>query len=272
MQKKCLELSCYVCGAGAFGVFIRWLQDQMAFNDEGLVERSVFNFLVPLFILAFAIVFLRIVDKARNERYYLPETFSEALSNQGKLFTLFRWLAGAIMCAGSVLLLAESETDRLAALLRILAICGILSGISFPLLLTAANRSPNNPKFLCLLSFIPILMFAVWLICCYKMNDINSVVWAYALEIVTVVVAMLAFFYVAGFTFAAPSAWRSMFFSMSGCALCIMSLADERYMGMQLMLLASALMLVIYNWIMFKNLRQRKAKPKVSPDDGFERL
>lgn len=272
MQKKCLELSCYVCGAGAFGVFIRWLQDQMAFNDEGLVEKSVFNFLVPIFILAFAIVFLRIVDKTRNQRYYLPESFSQALSNKGKLFTLFRWLAGAIMCLGSLMLLAECETDKQAMLLRILAVCGILSGISFPLLLTAANKSPNSPKFLCLLSFMPILMFAVWLISCYKMNDINSVVWAYALEIGTVVVAMLAFFYVAGFAFASPSGWRSMFFSMSGCAMCIMSLADERYMGMQLMLLASALMLVMYNWIMFKNLRQRMPQPKVNPDDGFERL
>ena len=35
MQKDALEKTCYVGGAGAFGVFIRWLQLQVAFNDDG---------------------------------------------------------------------------------------------------------------------------------------------------------------------------------------------------------------------------------------------
>ena len=42
MQKKTLEINCYVLGAGAFGVFFRWLQDQMAFNEEGLVDNSIY--------------------------------------------------------------------------------------------------------------------------------------------------------------------------------------------------------------------------------------
>ena len=52
MRKKPLEITCYVAGAGAFGVFFRWLQDMIAFNELGLVDRSVFNYLVPLFVLA----------------------------------------------------------------------------------------------------------------------------------------------------------------------------------------------------------------------------
>ena len=51
MQKDALEKTCYVGGAGAFGVFLRWLQTQVAFNDEGLPDPSVFNVLVPLVIL-----------------------------------------------------------------------------------------------------------------------------------------------------------------------------------------------------------------------------
>ena len=37
-------------------------------------------------------------------------------------------------------------------------------------------------------------------------------------------------------------------------------------------LLGSAIMLILCTWIMIKNLQQRKPQPKVSPDDGFERL
>ncbi len=273
MQKKSLEISCYVMGTGAFGVFLRWLQNQMGFNDAGLADKSVFHIIVPLFILAAAFMFLRFVDRSRNARYYVPDDFCEALENSGKLFTVARWAAGGIMFIGALWLLVQCETDKEANFLRILAILGVFSGISYPLLLTAANTPPvQRPRLLCLMAFFPILTFAFWLITCYKMNDINSVVWSYAIEIVTVIVAMAAFFRVAGFVFGSPNGWRSIFFSMLGSTMCIMSLADGRYMGMQLMLVGAALMLIIYNWIMIKNLRQRKPQPKVRPEDGFERL
>ena len=58
MKKEALEKTCYVGGAGAFGVFLRWLQTQVAFNDEGLPDASVFNVLVPLSILAGCAVML----------------------------------------------------------------------------------------------------------------------------------------------------------------------------------------------------------------------
>ena len=38
--KKSLELICYIAGAGAFGVFLRWMQLQLAFNELGLPEKS----------------------------------------------------------------------------------------------------------------------------------------------------------------------------------------------------------------------------------------
>lgn len=51
LQKKALEITCYVCGAGAFSVFIRWLQTMLAFNEDGLVDSSIFNVLVPLMVI-----------------------------------------------------------------------------------------------------------------------------------------------------------------------------------------------------------------------------
>ena len=40
MQKRVMEISCYVAGAGAFGVFLRWMQDQLAFNEFGLPDPA----------------------------------------------------------------------------------------------------------------------------------------------------------------------------------------------------------------------------------------
>ena len=129
MQKKSLEVSCYVCGAGAFGVFFRWLQDQMAFDDARLAERSVFNYLVPLLILAAALLFNRFIEQAKSEKLYIPRDYCQALRNEGKLYTLARWVCGLVMVLGGVLLISSCETDKDAKLMFILAGLAIASGL-----------------------------------------------------------------------------------------------------------------------------------------------
>lgn len=272
MQNNPIRISCYVVGAGAFGVFVHWLQAQMAFNAEGLPERSVFHVFVPLFIVAVIIVFMRFVDAFRNNRFFLSEDFSEALSNNGKLYSIVRWAAGGLMILGGIILLATSETEKMVGFLRILALLAVLSGIAFPLWLSAANQPVRRPGLMCLLALAPIALFAFWIITCYKMNDTNSVRWAFGIELFTACVTTIAFFRIAGFSFGAPNSWRSMFYCMFGASMCIMSVADSRNFGMQLMLIAAAIMLGLCNWIMVKNLQQRQAQPRVKPDDGFERL
>ena len=61
---------------------------------------------------------------------------------------------------------------------------------------------------------------------------------------------------------------------MMGSMMCIMSLADERYMGMQLILLASAGMLLLYVWILVRNLEKQDKKPAepAADEGGFEKL
>ena len=272
-HKKALEINAYVAGAGAFGVFFRWMQRQLAFED-GLVKGSVWNVIVPLSILVVGYVFLRFVDRFKNERCYLPDELEEALVSPGKLYTIVRWAVGILMCVGALAVLATCETDKNAVMLRVVALLAGLSGLSFPLLLSAANRKRvwMGPKVLCLFSFLPMLLFAVWLILSYKENAINSVIWDYSIEIITLCVGMVSFFRVGGFAFGQPNCWRAMFFAMFGAFLCIMSLADSRNIGLQIILLSAALMLINYNWIMVANLRSREAEEKEAPSNGFERL
>jgi hypothetical protein len=287
MQKKSLEISCYVAGAGAFGVFFRWLQDQMAFDDSGLSERSVFNYLVPLFILAAALLFNRFIEQAKNEKLYIPTDYCQALRNEGKLYTFARWACGLIMVLGGLLLIAACEVDTNATMMYILAALAILSGLSFPLLLGGANDKYGklrHPVLACIATVFPILMYAEWLVLCYIQNALNSVVWSYLIEIVTAIVAMLAFFRVAGFAYTAAKTWQTLFAIMMGTMMCIMSLADDRYMGMHIIMLGAALQLLFYEWVLIKNMQEKKLKkkdsgeeeepepePEISPD-GFERL
>jgi len=275
MHKKSLEVTCYVGGAGAFGVFARWLQDQMAFDETGLNEPSVWNFLVPVLMIATLIMAYRFTRDFKRQRYYLQEDFRQALANPGKLYAFIRWAIGVIMCAGAVLLLATCETDQDALLLQILAGLGFVTGLSFPLLLGFANREEEVPRnLLCIMHALPVIFFAFWLVVSYKMNDINSVVWNYVIEIFTVSTGMISFFRVAGFAYDTPKPFKAMTWAMFGAFMFIMAIADERYMGMQLMFLSAGLMLVLYNWIMIANLQQKPAPVKnyAAEDDGFDRL
>ena len=277
MQKKSLEVSCYVCGAGAFGVFFRWLQDQMAFDDAGLAERSVFNYLVPLLILAAALLFNRFIEQAKSEKLYIPRDYCQALRNEGKLYTLARWVCGLVMVMGGVLLLSSCETDKDAKLMFILAGLAIASGLCYPLLLASANDKYGKLRHPTLASAgatLPVLMFALWLIICYKQNALNSVLWSYLIEMASVIVALLAFFRAAGFAFGAVKSWPTLFNIMLGVMMCIMSLADERYMGMHIIMLGAALQLLLYVWVLIKNMqkKQLKAREEQPSQDGFERL
>ncbi len=271
-EKKALEITCYVLGAGAFSVFIRWLQLMLGFTD-GLADSTVFNLLVPLMIVVSGIVFLRFVDKFRNDRWYVPEDFYDALYNPGKLYSIVRWGLGVIMAAGGVILLISSETDKNADFLRVLALLGVLTGLTFPLVLTSANKPhASSRKLVCYVSVIPVIFFCWWLVTIYKINANNPVTWEYGPEAFAVILSIIAFFRAAGFAFGTASPWRSMFFGMLASAADVMVLADTRYVGLQVMFLAAALMLTLYNWVLITNLLQRPKPVREQPNDGFERL
>lgn len=277
MQKRSLEISCYVCGAGAFGVFFRWLQDQMAFNEAGLAEKSVFNYLVPLLILAGALLFNRFIEQAKAEKLYIPTDFCQALRNEGRLFTIARWACGLLMVLGGIALIAGCETDKEAKMMFALAGLAIASGLSYPLLLGSANDKYGklrHPTLACMGAVLPVLLFALWLVLCYKQNALNSVVWSYLIEMATVIVALLAFFRAAGFAFGAVKTWPTLFTIMLGVMMCFMSLADERYIGMHIIMLGAAAQLLLYTWLLIVNMQKKQPKEKKErpPEDGFERL
>ena len=277
MQKKSLEISCYVAGAGAFGVFFRWLQDQMAFDEAGLAERSVFNYLVPLVILASALLFNRFIERARGEKLYIPMEFCQALRNEGKLFTIARWTCGLVMALGGVVLIATSETDKDAELLLALAILAIASGLAYPLVLGSANDKYGklrHPALACLGTTLPIALYALWLVICYKQNALNSVIWSYLIEMMAIITAMMAFFRAAGFAYGSVKSWQSFFTIMMGVMMSIMALADDRYMGMHLIMLGSAMQLLMYEWLLIMNMQKKavKLREEKPSEDGFERL
>lgn len=272
--KKSLELICYIAGAGAFGVFLRWMQLQLAFNELGLPEKSRFHAVLILYVLAAAVVFFRFVRGYEKARLYLSDEFSEAFANAGRFYRLARIAAGIVLCAGALLLFVQTAEDPHSTDYRVLAACGFLSGIAFPLWLSRADRETETaPWLLCTLSFLPMLFLAVWMVVCYKLNTINSVVWSYGPELLAVAAAMFAFFRLGGWAFGRPNWQRCLFLCMLASALCILNLADERLLGQQILFVGLAAEMILCCWIMVMNLQRGEAPPKKKKSTGgFEEL
>ena len=275
MNKKSLEIACYVAGAGAFGVFFRWLQVQLAFDDAGLNKKSALNLFVPALIIAAALLFAYFLDVWKARHVAPPEDFCRALYNPGRLFPILRWLAALIMIAGSVLLLMTTEADPNADLIRVMCLLAFLSGLGFPFALAQANYDRFGHKAAVRLAMLmPVLLYALWLVLSYIQNSLNSVPRSYAMEMFALICAMMGFFRVSSFAFGVSCGYRALFAAMMGASMCIMALADERNMGMQLLLLSSAGMLLLYVWIMVRNLDKKIKKVDAPEEDdgGFETL
>lgn len=253
---KPLEINCYSVGFGAFGIFFRWMQTMISRTDAGVYDFSVWLILLPLLFVAASAVYITIINKLKKNCQYVPDSFYKALRNEDKYYKFFRFFFAAVMVAGGVLLFMECNTDRNPIFLEVLAVLGGLSGIVFPFILDSANRPRNpHPTLVCFAMFVPILLFGVWLVTCYKQNSNSAVYWDYLLELCTASAAMLGFFRIAGFIFNSPSGYKAIFFCMLGTTFCISSLADSRYIGQQLLFAGAAMQLTLYNWIMISNLR-----------------
>ena len=282
MHNKALEDSIYALAAGAFGVFLRWLQLQLAFDENGLCGQSVFNWIVPLFILAVAFVLRRRARDLLDSDYVLPDGFAESLANPGKAYAFFRWVPGALMMLGGALMIRSSEVARHVFMVRLLGALAILSGVCFPLLLTLANRELKDKRrwLLCLLSLPPILLFSAWLVFDYMENAINSVIWGYLIEVLAVSALLLGFYRLAGFAYGVVVRKKSLFWLQFGVVMSLIVLADERKTGMQAVFFAAGLMLLLADFIWLRKLHEKEPEkdaeeeaPAPAPASiGFEKL
>lgn len=272
-ESRALETDCYVIGFGAFGIFFRWMQLMLSRTEEGVFDPGFWNFALPILMLSAAIVYIRSIHKLKKENCSVPDDFCSALKNDGRVYSICRIVFSAAMVIGSLILFAQSETDQNQNFLRAIAIAGVIAGVSFYFLLTSANKaSVENRNLASFLSTIPVLLFAVWLVTCYKQNSISGVGWDYITEIAAVSAAMIAFMRIAGFAYGVPNWKRSMFWSMMGATLCIMTLSDERYIGQQIMFGAAAFMLLMYNWILLSNMKTGRKAYSGQDSAGFEHL
>ena len=167
---------------------------------------------------------------------------------------------GALLAVGGAWLMISSGTLSSPGLQRVLAALTIVTGAAFIWqMLSIGDGETTSGTVVC--ASMPIVLLAFWLIVSYKVNIINPTVSAYAVEILALCAALIAFYELAGFAYGRPKAIRSIFWSQFAAFLCITALPDDRTGGQQLMLAAITGMLLFQSYLTASNIRPAVSGP-----------
>ena len=237
----------------AFGGFLRWMQNQISFEKEtGLAVRgSMWPYMVALWLIVGAVYYIVVLSRMQGKgRVRLPMKFAEAFRPDNVLIPALSLLFGLIMMVGGALLMLRTPlAEPQRGLLVILGGFAVLTGLSYPIYLLRAGEEDPPSALRPTLAAFPIVLFAFWLIVSYKMHIVNPTITSYAPEILTIAAAAIAFFRLAGFAFESPKPGRALFWGSYASFLCLLGMADSRYTGEQLLLIAAAGMLLLQVWL-----------------------
>ena len=208
------------------------------------------HFILPVVAL---IVLIRCVASMFYGRAE-PETWGHLVTPDGKVYPLLHWecLIGRARSADITLPFADVANVH--------AVLAVVTGVVFARQMLAPGERENDAGALVCAS-MPMVLLVFWLIVSYKVNIINPTISAYAVEILALCAALIAFYELAGFAYGRPKAVKSIFWSQFAAFLCITALPDDRAGAQQLMLVAVAGMLLFQSYLTASNIRPAVSGP-----------
>ena len=260
MRKNALIISCYVCALGAFGAFFRWLQIQIFYDPvTGIMSGSAWGILLPLMIIAVAVVFYSLIKKLLDRNLIPPVKLYDMFRGTTLVYPAVAWTIGIITALGGLVTAFSVRYDAQSVLYTLVGLLAIIGGMSFPLICTCSKRR-FAPGFVSALMTVPVIMFIIWLIASYRQNATIASIWVYAVEILALCACLTAFFFTAGYAYGRVKPIESLFFTMFASFLCFMTLSDNRYTGLQLIVCGSIGMMLTEAWMIVSNMREKSAE------------
>lgn len=255
MQSEAYKLTGFTAVASALGFLLRWLQDMRILDAEtGLAERGQ-----PIsYVVAALIVLMAGVLAAAA--FYLkkcaaPEEPEKALAGKSFLYTAVGVVPALLLAAAGLLILFTSWPAGQATVRRLSGV-GAIAAAFGTVLVAAGISKPERAGSRRAGMGLLILFGGLWLIAEYKSAAADPVLWRYAVEILAVCAALLAYYYVAGYFFGEPSPRMAVFCCFMGAFLCIMSAVDEHTMAESICYGAAAVQLLTWGYALVMNMRR----------------
>ena len=290
-MRKELVLPVLAVAGGAAGFCLRRWELATAFEaDTGLhIPFAPATIALIALSVGMAVVFLLL---SLGEHSAFPGGYGQAFGAAGNMpyaaavvLSAFLLLASAALnflglpaayAAGA----ATAQTTPANPLLSVLArvVVGILSALSFFAVLSIARsglRDGGERKY-SLPLLVPAFTCGIWLIESYQLRAGDPVVLDYLYELFAIMAALLALYFIAGFSFERPKVLSSSLFSALGVYFSLTTLADGHSLYVTLLYLFAAVYLTANLALLHYNDRiYRDAQPpadEAAPETGDAKL
>lgn len=255
MRKDALTMVLITSVAGVFGAFFRWLENINAFEpDTGLMlPFAKTTVILAVYLIAAAAAFA-VLAVVWTKRFACDKTPAALLAHGAFPDLLCKLFGAALIVLGVVFMFSAPEQTH-PTMERLFAAASIFCGVSLmfvtvrPGLPASANRSA---------SLIPVLFGCVWLVCCYKNNAEDPVVWSYLVELLTVAATIMAWYELAAYHYNRAKPAAALFFVQCAAFMNLTTLADSRSARMTAMFVMQAVLMLMYEFTLVENFIPRR--------------
>lgn len=246
--------------AGGFGIFMRWAQNMTAYEmDTGLyISTNVWGSAIGVLVFAvIASLAFYIYKYAYLEGLASPKGYRDAFrieSGIGEIAHRAAWILITLLSfASAMLIYKDADRVRYPSMLLVLSVLVFLNSIAFALA-AISMKNPAKPPFLRVAFLFPIITLSFWLLYTYRTDTVTPAVWRYALEIPALCISLLAWFFISGYAYGRESDYYTVVFSVLGAFLSIVSVVDERILGLNLLYFVNAAQLLLFVFVQAHNM------------------
>ena len=250
MRKDALAITVSTLVMGSFGMFLRWLQRSSIFDAEtGLTAGGA-----PITIIFVVYSLLAAAGMAGLVRFWLsryraPQNDAEALRTDSPVPFILSWVLCALFAAGGLRLMFTAGSVSYTGIQRIFGALTILCGACIPFL---THRGEGKPGMARLPVTAVTLYFCCWVAFCYLQNYQNPVTWSFLPEILAIIGALLAVYYVCGWSYRWSRFNPAIFWAQLGAYLNICTITDSRSILMSGTFIATAALLLMLEYILIR--------------------
>ena len=252
MHKKSFVFCGLTLILGCFGAFIRWLQNSTAFETESKlhVSGSGWSAVLIVFGLACAVGLFFAIRSFKGLE--AAGEYPRAFHGGPFICTVAAIVSALFIGIGAVVTIAQTVSADKRDILQLLeGVFALVAAICVFVTLRGINGKKKAPGW----SFILIVLYlCTRLIVEYKICAPDPTVWHFAVRILAVCSMLLAFYYIAGFSYDRVKPLRTAYFSLITVLLSIVTFADSISFAYHIITAGFAIALLTYAFLLMGNM------------------
>lgn len=254
MRSEAYKITGFTAVMAAIGFLIRWLQSLQIYDEvTGLANAgAAVNFwLIGITVITAAVLLVFVLYL---RQFTAPEG-PKALDGRTLVHPVIGIFAGFALAVGGAIMIFAAGQYAFPMLRRLLGLTAMAGGVS-AMALTIHAGKPGKEIPRQVFSVLLTVMGCVWMVVEYKENAANPVVWTFAMEILALCAASLAFYFTAGYQFGQSQPLRAIFFCYLGMFLCVVCVIDDHLGADAIAFGAMALLLGLWGTVQTENMKK----------------